>query len=478
MEKLRICESGVMVGICKGFWGLAMGRTMEETELLLGERRTISDFIDYVRDNVPPELQKLVAVRQALRCLPIVFSHHDEIFWLENCRKTITALADVLPGSNEDRTVQRFVGRLDVKPPSAANASVSITQAFRAVCQSTRNAELVSRCVELCIADSFDMLRDVHLEMRNSPNLTFEVSQRDLQVHRNAFAVLVADDVRNAHDYDEGFVLSEPLWSARSPKPQILQESGLDFRRAADAWPATWGFWHRWYQSLEAGDAAYFPIENEIASIANEVWSEGPEAVAKAIQEIEVKHAEQLDRPDSVPELHRQKLLAHVQRLLASPDMTALAAEGAASTLERAIAQYITEAPANCLPDALAHLESVPPLFRRIAATVKGAGRAEAKASKLAEDIEELNAKIARLEADLRDARAKTVHGLFTQSALRAAGTAFGAGLVGSLGLAVGHFFGEWPSDLTLENLRGWTSDLSMAEPKPDAANLPPSYEA
>ena len=238
-------------------------------------------------------------------------------------------------------------------------------------------------------------------------------------------------------------------------------------------------FWHRWYLGHISGHPLNEQLTGEVAKLPPDLW-QGEEALAKvaeAIRVIEANQSEPIDRPDTVLALHRQQLLEHTSRLLAAPEMTALAAEGAADTLERAIAQYLNEAPANCLPDALAHLEDVPVLFQQIATTAKSAERRDTKAAKLAEDIEALNAKIARLEADLRDARAKTVHGLFTQSALKAAGTAFGAGLVGSLGLAVSHFFGEWPSDLTLENFRGWASDLDLAEPKLGAETLPPSYD-
>jgi len=94
----------------------------------------------------------------------------------------------------------------------------------------------------------------------------------------------------------------------------------------------------------------------------------------------------------------------------------------AAETLERAIRQYLDEAPANCPPDQLRHLEDVPALLRRISSTVKSAELSEVKAKKRATEIEALNEKVARLEADLRDARAKIVNGLFMQSALKAAG--------------------------------------------------------
>ncbi len=276
----------------------------------------------------------------------------------------------------------------------------------------------------------------------------------------------------------EGDLRNSPIWNGRSVPSSFAQRT-QSWLSHIDS-QTDWSFWHRWYKQMTNGTFQEWDLAIEVAKIPDEVW-EGEDAVAKvaeAIREIEARRAEHFDRPDSVPELNQKKLLEHVRRLLIAPDMTALAAEGAADTLERAIAQYLKEAPANCLPDALAHLEGVPSLFRRIATTVKSAERADAKEARLATDVEALNAKIARLESDLRDARAKTVHGLFTQSALKAAGTAFGASLGGSLGLTVSHFFGEWPSDLTLENFRGWTSDLGTAEPKPEAATLPPSYEA
>ncbi|WP_415404335.1 hypothetical protein [Tateyamaria sp. SN3-11] len=282
--------------------------------------------------------------------------------------------------------------------------------------------------------------------------------------------------------FDPEALVRSAVWSGTPVPDAIFLAHGV-FMQSLYSHP-DWAFWAQWYRGMWDGTFRNWELATEVALIPDEVW-EGEDAVGKvaeAIRGIEAERAEKFDRPDNVPELQRQKLLDHVQRLLAAPDMTALAAEGAADTLERAIAQYLKEAPANCLPDALQHLEGVPPLFRRIATTVKGTERADAKEAKLATVVEALNAKIARLEADLHDARAKTVHGLFTQNALKAAGTTFGAGLVGSLGLAVSHFFGEWPSDITLENLRGWLSDVSTAEPKTaepksEAQTLPSDIE-
>jgi len=241
---------------------------------------------------------------------------------------------------------------------------------------------------------------------------------------------------------------------------------------------ATWGFWHDWYLAMWEGRFTDWDLAVEVAKIPDEVWEQGAEAVADAIRGIEARRASALPRPENVPELERSTLLKYVEKLLANPDMTALAADGAAQTLRQAISTYLRDAPANALPDELAHLEGLPALFDGIATLAKSGGKSEAKARQMADQIEALNAKIARLEAQLKEARTKTVNGLFTQNMLRAAGTAFGAGAVATLGLSVRHFFGEWPDEFTLENLRGFLIDLQTATPiDGNTASLPPATD-
>jgi hypothetical protein len=251
-----------------------------------------------------------------------------------------------------------------------------------------------------------------------------------------------------------------------------LANTALLFLKATTIRPE-WAFWKEWYQGFLEGAPIDWRLQRQVALIHNSIWHDGPEAIAAEIERIQAEfgNTKDLPRPENVPELERSKLLQHVKMLLASSDMTALAAKGAAEVLDSAIQQYLNDAPANCLPDGLIHLEGLPSLFRSISATVKSNQKAKVKEEKLADEIEALNAKITQLEASLKAARGKTVNGMFFQSALKAAGAAFGAGVVGSLGLGLAHFFGEWPSDLTLENFRGYLSDLKAAEP----AALPPA---
>lgn len=208
-----------------------------------------------------------------------------------------------------------------------------------------------------------------------------------------------------------------PLWQGVEVPPAIAQNH-QDFLKQLKEDRATWGFWHDWYLAMWEGRFTDWDLAVEVAKIPNEVWDEGAEAVAKAIREIEARRASDLPRPDNVPELERSKLLKYVERLLAAPEMTALAAEGAAATLQRAITEYLVKAEVNSLPDELSHLEGMPALFQGISKIVKSREKAVAKARHLADQIEALNAKVAKLEAALKAARAKTVHGLFKQLSL------------------------------------------------------------
>lgn len=274
-------------------------------------------------------------------------------------------------------------------------------------------------------------------------------------------------------------LLNTPLWPVGEPPDSMKQAYG-DLLTYFASKPNIWDFWHRWYEGVWEGTFRDWDLAIEIARIPDDVWK-GKDALAQVAAEIEkIKErlGRDLPRPENVPELERKKLTEHVKRLLASPDMTALAAEGAAETLTSAIGQYLKEAPANCLPEELEHLENLPMLFLAISKTVKSCELADAKERKLANQIEALNAEVAELEAKLKDAKSKTVHGLFTQSALKAAGAAFGASLIGSAGLAVSHFFGQWPDDMTFENFRGWLSELENASPKPnDPSSLPSTLD-
>lgn len=271
-------------------------------------------------------------------------------------------------------------------------------------------------------------------------------------------------------------MLCQPLWHDIGPpeglRPEDIGETLLDSN-------PHFAFFKRWYDGMNSGTPV--PVElcaRIVTQIPQKTWESGAQEVAEAIARIEAEWlAEQGGkRPDSVPELEREKLVQHVRKLLQAPKMTALCAEGSAEAIDKAIREYTDQTGANCLPTELEALYDLPPLFRRIAAIAKSSDTAEVKVEAMTAQIEALNAKIARLEADLQEARAKTLHGVFRKSAAESLGKTVGSPwFIGAMSLGAAHFFGWAPEDWNFENLRGWAEELLQATPAPEEpSRLPP----
>ncbi len=179
------------------------------------------------------------------------------------------------------------------------------------------------------------------------------------------------------------------------------------------------------------------------------------------------------ERPESVPDIDKKTLVQHIRRLLDSPEISELAARGIAESIEKVIADYKRDTPANCLPKELEHLEALPALYRVIAKSFASAENTEAKETDLVAQITLLNSRVAQLEAELKVARERTLNGRFKVKAIESLGSTFGsAWFLGALGLGTCHFFGLSPSDITYENLRGYISDLLDAAPAPEIETI------
>ena len=266
-------------------------------------------------------------------------------------------------------------------------------------------------------------------------------------------------------------ILLQPLWQDRAPpkglRPAEIGPTLLDIN-------PHFAFFKRWYDGMNGGTPV--PVElcsRIVTQIPQETWESGAKEVAEAIAQIEADWlAEQGGlRPESVPELERERLIQHVRKLLQAPKMTALCAEGTAETIDKAIREFTDQTGANCLPTELETLYDLPPLFRRIAEIAKSSDTAEVKVEAMTAQIEALNAKVARLEADLKAAREKTLHGVFRKSAAESLGKTVGSPwFIGAMSLGAAHFFGWTPEDWNFENLRGWAEDLLQATPAPEDA--------
>ena len=223
---------------------------------------------------------------------------------------------------------------------------------------------------------------------------------------------------------------------------------------------AKWSFWSEWYSNLLKGAPRDGELHRLVALIDDAIWDAGPEAVAQEIERIRREMA-------GPAPLEREKLLTHVKHLLANPVMSESAALSAAETVERAIRAYKDEAPANCLPEGLEHLEDLPGHFRAIAQVVGTTAANKDIEEELRREIESLHAKVVKLEQDLVGARSKTLKGVISTKAAEKLGTTLGNPVFyGGIAMGVGYFFGVTPSDMTFDNLRGFIKELTRRMPK------------
>ncbi|MBE3638985.1 hypothetical protein [Mangrovicoccus algicola] len=75
------------------------------------------------------------------------------------------------------------------------------------------------------------------------------------------------------------------LWPDRAEPTDRLQGRIRLFEFFATD-DAIWGFWKRWYLAVLAGDWTDWDLCRQVALIPDEVWQEGPAAVAEAIQRL------------------------------------------------------------------------------------------------------------------------------------------------------------------------------------------------
>ncbi len=235
-----------------------------------------------------------------------------------------------------------------------------------------------------------------------------------------------------------------------------------------------WVYWGKWYEGFLSGRPLDWEFQRRVALIDDSIWKAGAAEVARAIRDIEA------DFTGPAP-LDEKALRNHVEYLLKNPVLSEATALNGAETIERAISEYLHEAPADCLPADLKHLEALPQHFKAIARVIGSRTRKEEKEPQLADEISKLHARVAELEIELAVAKSKTLKGIISQEAAKSFGKTIGSPLFWSgAAVSVGYFFGVAPSDMTLEHFRNYVAELLRvnAETVPTAQpSLPSSID-
>ncbi len=87
-----------------------------------------------------------------------------------------------------------------------------------------------------------------------------------------------------AHGLD---IEARPLWPDTAPEGVVDRDQTVRANWSRN--PQTWSFWLRWWEGVLSGNHLDWELQREVALIPDAIWQQGPEAVARAISDIEAR---------------------------------------------------------------------------------------------------------------------------------------------------------------------------------------------
>jgi hypothetical protein len=207
-----------------------------------------------------------------------------------------------------------------------------------------------------------------------------------------------------------------PLWHGMKSPIWFSQPN----ETASAEWGAAreeWDFWVRWWDGVIAGKPLDWELQKQVALIPDDDWQKGPEHIASLIRQIEAGFTKVQDtapkapKPESAHYLTQNRLVARMQ------------AQGLAGQIVDVIERYARDTGCNDLPHEFQALRSMPTVLLQLGRKLADASTTE---DALRAEVQRLNARVLRLESDLREAKARTLNGTFSRSFVEQAGKSLG----------------------------------------------------
>ena len=258
-----------------------------------------------------------IAARIALRLLPFVT---NDIDMLQCLRSLLSAnVWDGIPASRRRFAQVRFgtgpAGRIIV-PGDGANKrrlSLAVTDiagaALRAVYEPAMSPKF-------CIFAAENSLHVCSLYAATRTDNSASGAGLAAALNNVVWYEIIAD----ARALDNSAEPLEPieLWMLRSN----AVFAGLA-KEMEDGWVSdsnVWSFWHRWWRGAVSGQWLDWNLQREVALIPDDIWQQGPKAVAAAIAEIEARRAARHDLHEELAKLPRptQQVVVAVQQAMQS----------------------------------------------------------------------------------------------------------------------------------------------------------------
>lgn len=368
----------------------------------------------------PREDEQALAFRAAVRVFP-VFSKEMEADWARQHNLTSILLFRaylISAVARRDRSIA-ILNSAAVAASGAAfaaragqSASVFVARASEAAAAFAATA---GRSVDARAGASATAFaaRAAAEDTRLSSNEIFNERKASLAAAASAF---IWENCRYDVNVLElgGDPFTEPLLQGQTP--DWFNSADVQSRAIWAKNPDTWDFWVRWWDGVLTGWPLDWDLQKKVALIPDNDWKKGPEHIAALIRVIE-EHSLQNKAPPKAPKpesalyLTQNRLVARMQ------------AQGLAGQIADVIERYARDTGCNDLPDAFQALKSMPAVLLELGRKLADATTTE---DALRAEVQRLNARVLRLEANLKEAKAKTLTGTFSKSFVEQAGKSLG----------------------------------------------------
>ena len=258
------------------------------------EFRNRDDVEQWLKDR-PPEYAVVIAVRSALRTLPLATDHSAAISerslasgrailaslaWLSksNDMSLDAAVAAVNPAYDASQITRKVQDYATLLAADAASTVVTTSESARRTLYGANSVE------EFPNISAFNT-------SANAVHATVQ-AYHDSNVPLAATAV----DATTLEALPVETLLQRELWHGVTPPQQWVR----GYKNLRDFWQAdadTWDFWERWYESMVTGQPLSWDLQyRDAIEIQGTDWEAGAERVAERIAEIEASGVSRLLR--------------------------------------------------------------------------------------------------------------------------------------------------------------------------------------
>lgn len=160
----------------------------------------------------------------------------------------------------------------------AANTIAEFRDNFRSKSEARNAAVLAAQAAIRTVETSS------HLEAAKAGFVAIQISDR---AYVDDTIRAMTDCAANLDNLEPWRVVGNPLWSR--VEPDYIEGGWYEVKRGWTVDLNDWWYWIDWYEGLRRGSAPDWELWHQIALIPNDIWNDGPEAVARAIEDIKAR---------------------------------------------------------------------------------------------------------------------------------------------------------------------------------------------